>query len=82
MSEQLEKAKEEFKAMVEKYTALKGKKFQRKDGKRGVAKVIDYVGVATILDGKKAHLINVNDGVHDWNPVASKFLEEYEEVSE
>ena len=82
MSEQLEKAKAEIAAKVAEYTALAGKTFKRKDGKGRVAKVIGYVGIATILDGKKAHLINANDGQSDWTPVASKFLEEYEEVSE
>jgi len=82
MNEQAEKAKAEFAATVEKYKSLKGKSFKHKSGKGRVVKVVDYVGVAGIGEGVKAHIINVNNGDADWNPTASKFLEEHDEVTE
>jgi hypothetical protein len=82
MNEQTEKAKADFDAMVEKYKALKGKKFLHKSGKGRVATVVDYIGVAGLGEGVQGHIINVNNGDADWTPVASKFLEEHNEVAE
>ena len=77
-----DKAKTEIDLAAEKYAALAGKTFKRKDGKGRKIKVVKYLGIYGMGEGVKAHIINVNNGDADWTPVASKFLEEHDEVTE
>lgn len=72
----------EIEQKAEEYKALIGKKFKRKDGNGSVTEVVKYLGVLTVGSGKQAHIINVKNNDADWNPTASIFVAEYEEISE
>jgi hypothetical protein len=67
--------------IVKKYESLGGLLFRRKDGKGLTVKVNKYCGIHIVQGGIRAHLIEVEaTGQARWTPIASKFLEEYEQI--
>ena len=75
---------EKLQARIDELKAFSGKTFKRKDGKNPhqAIKVTHYAGIAELADGVRAHIFHVESKNPDmaWTPIASKFLEEHEEV--
>jgi hypothetical protein len=81
--EQIKEQKEKLQARIDELKSFEGKTFIKKgsDGKTTFV-VLKYEGIGTIRNGVQAHLFRVesrNPG-SIWTPVASEFLNDYEEV--
>lgn len=71
-------------ARAEELKTYVGKTFRRRDGKTGLVKVMAYGGVKLRTINKEtieqAHTFTVETEGARWNPPATKFLAEHEEV--
>ena len=81
--EQIKENRDKLEARIAELKTYEGKTFIKKgsDGKT-TFKVLRYEGIAVIRGGVQAHLFRVesrNPG-SIWTPVASEFLNDYEEI--